>query len=468
MANPLIYIVLFFSLLLPFLSKLYSIISSPTTSNKNRPPSPPKLPIIGNLHQIGPLVHHSLFSLSQRYGRDLMLVYMGSIPTLVVSSPDSAREIMQTHDLTFASRAPLYVYKTLFYDSKEIATAPYGVYWRQAKKILVHHFLSNKKLKRFSGLIDRETAITMRNVVENATACNKQGVISLGEMLSQHVSSVLYKTTFGKLHDDEEMGKKFKMVSKDLSKVFATLYIVGFIPQLGWIDVIRGAPSKAKGLAKNIDKLLEIAIEEKVVKVKDDDHHHEVVSEGEEPLIDTLLRLHKDGSIGCLLERDAVKALLMDSYLGGLESTSALLEWAMAELLRHPSALKKVQAEIRMVVNYGSSRQHIITDEDIKQMKDHKVWVDRPNEFVPERFLASSMDFVKQHDFKLLPFGAGRRMCPGEGLALTIAENLLANLLCKFDWALPEGDMDMNERTGLATHKKTKLLAFAKPHLDNS
>ncbi|KAI3785817.1 hypothetical protein L1987_44943 [Smallanthus sonchifolius] len=169
---------------------------------------------------------------------------------------------------------------------------------------------------------------------------------------------------------------------------------------------------------------------------------------------------------------------MYDSYFAGLDTTSSILEWVMAELLRHPSALKKLQAEVRAVVN---GKQHI-TDSDIEQMKylkyvimettrlhpplipfprvsmqdvtvmgfdiakgtrvfisvwaigrDPKLW-DRPNDFVPVRFDEGYVDFT-MHDFKLLPFGAGRRSCPGRELSLAMVESLLANLLCKFDWA---------------------------------
>ncbi|CAH1433988.1 unnamed protein product [Lactuca virosa] len=84
--------------------KWYSSSSSSSSSTKKLPPSPPKLPVIGNLHQLGASVHHSFLSLARRYGDSLMLLHIGSVPSLVVSSTEAAREIMKTHDIAFASR----------------------------------------------------------------------------------------------------------------------------------------------------------------------------------------------------------------------------------------------------------------------------------------------------------------------------------------------------------------------------
>ncbi|KAI3518901.1 hypothetical protein L1887_07787 [Cichorium endivia] len=98
-------------------------------------------------------------------------------------------------------------------------------------------------------------------------------------------------------------------------------------------------------------------------------------------------------------------------------------------------------------------------------MRDPKVW-DNPETFLPERFLESSIDFVR-HNFELLTFGAGRRSCPGRVFAMAIDHKVLATVLYKFDWSLPHGvmpkDVDMNETCGIANHKKIPLLALGKP-----
>ncbi|TKY45141.1 steroid 17alpha-monooxygenase or 17alpha-hydroxyprogesterone aldolase [Spatholobus suberectus] len=200
-------------------------------------------------------------------------------------------------------------------------------------------------------------------------------------------------------------------------------------------------------------------------------------------------------------------------FAAGTETTSSILGWMMTELLRHPSVMHKLQSEVRNVVR---GRTHI-TEEDLssmhylkamvketfrlhppaplllprESMEDTKVmgynigtgtqiivnaWAigrdpscwDQPQEFQPERFLNSSID-IKGHDFQVIPFGAGRRGCPGIMFAMSVNELVLANLVNQFNWAVPCGvvgdqTMDMAETTGLSIHRIFPLMVIASPH----
>ncbi|PWA55732.1 cytochrome P450 [Artemisia annua] len=101
-------------------------------TRKNLPPSPRKLPIIGNLHQLGSNLHRSFQALSHKHG-PIILIHLGSVPLLVVSSPEGAREIMNTHDLIFSSRPKLSIPDKLSYGSKDVGFAPYGEHWSGGK-----------------------------------------------------------------------------------------------------------------------------------------------------------------------------------------------------------------------------------------------------------------------------------------------------------------------------------------------
>ncbi|KAI3866950.1 hypothetical protein MKX03_021993 [Papaver bracteatum] len=104
--------VLLFSVFLLF--KIHRVWSSSTRTHiYNLPPSPPRFPVIGNLHQLGTLAHQSLRDLSHKYGH-LMLLHLGKSPALVVSSVEMAKEIMKNQDLVFANRPPLTAVKRLF------------------------------------------------------------------------------------------------------------------------------------------------------------------------------------------------------------------------------------------------------------------------------------------------------------------------------------------------------------------
>ena len=199
--------------------------------------------------------------------------------------------------------------------------------------------------------------------------------------------------------------------------------------------------------------------------------------------------------------------------MAGTDTSSSILEWTMTELLRHPIVMQKLKSELKNAV---SGRTHI-GEEDLssmhylkavvkegfrlhppgplllprESMKDVKVmdydiaagtqtlvnaWAigrdpcywDKAQEFKPERFLNSSID-VKGHDFELIPFGAGRRGCPGIMFAMNVIELVLANLVHQFDWEVPGGvvrdqTLDMTETTGLSSHRKFPLIAIASRH----
>lgn len=110
-----------------FVLFLFIVFSFTKKKNKGKklPPSPKKLPIIGNLHQLGKLPHRSLQKLSNEYG-DFIFLQLGSIPTLVVSSADVAKEIFRTHDVAFAGRPALYAARKLSYNCCNVSFAPYG------------------------------------------------------------------------------------------------------------------------------------------------------------------------------------------------------------------------------------------------------------------------------------------------------------------------------------------------------
>uniref|UniRef100_A0A1D1ZB72 Cytochrome P450 71A1 n=1 Tax=Anthurium amnicola TaxID=1678845 RepID=A0A1D1ZB72_9ARAE len=187
-------------------------------------------------------------------------------------------------------------------------------------------------------------------------------------------------------------------------------------------------------------------------------------------------------------------SLLQNALLGGTDTASAILECAMAELVRHPSAMSKAQEEVRRTVgekgkveegdipqlsylkcvvmetlrlrpvaplSYRETMDHISIDGyDIppKTRVIVNTWAigreaaswEKPEEFIPERFVGSTVDF-RGHDFKFIPFGAGRRICPGMNLGITTVELALANLLYAFNWELPDGkeSIAMDESTGI-------------------
>ncbi|PSS07727.1 Cytochrome P450 71A8 like [Actinidia chinensis var. chinensis] len=477
--------------------------------SKNLPPSPPKFPIIGNFHQLGPLVHRSLQSLAQKHG-PIMQLQLGSVPTLVISSAEAACEIMRTHDIIFANRPQFRKYKKLMYDGKDVSVAPYGEFWRQLKSIYLLQLLSNRRVQSFHR-VRVEGIDHMMNMIEESFSLSLP--VNLSEMFTSLTNDLISRAAFGRKYGEGESGKKFMQLLKDYLRLLGRFDIGDLIPWISWVSRVNGLDAEVNRVAKEIDEFLEEMIEDRVNALKKestDSGSGEVEYGGSENFLDILLRIHKDDSTAVSIDRDSIKAVVLTTFAAGTDTTSTFLEWAMTELLRHPRVLKKVQIEVREVLK---GKDDIADDfekmlylkavmketfrlhppipllvprqarEDVKVMgydiaagtmviinawaigRDPALW-DEPEEFRPERFLNSPIDF-KGLDFQLIPFGAGRRGCPGITFAMAVNELVLANLLHKFDWALPGGakaeDLDITECPGVAIHRRIPLLAVATP-----
>ncbi|KAI7748866.1 hypothetical protein M8C21_024953 [Ambrosia artemisiifolia] len=299
-------------LLLFFILKLFY--SNQPTTKKDLPPSPPKLPLIGNLHQLSPLLHHSLHSLSQKHGGPLMLIHLGSVPTLVVSSADAAREIMKAQDLIFANRPDVKMWRVLLCDLKEVSVAPYGEYWRQVKSIMTLHLLSNKKIEANRMIREEEINVTVEKIMN--MCCNKK-VVDLSDLFVTFTNDVVCRVTFGRKYSEGESGKKFRKMLGEFFEVLGSLSLEDCVPKLAWVDRLRGFNKKVERVAREIGEFLDGIVEERLMKQSTVDgggggsSGSGSSSSGREDFVDILLKIQKEDKIGVSLDRLVIKALLL-------------------------------------------------------------------------------------------------------------------------------------------------------------
>ncbi|KAI3464159.1 hypothetical protein Pfo_020822 [Paulownia fortunei] len=433
--HPFIFSVLVSVFLLWYITKWFC----KPDGNKNLPPSPPKLPILGNLHQLGSLPHLNLQFLAKKHG-PLMLLHFGTVPVLIVSSADAAREIMKTHDLTFANRPAYKVYKKLLYDCKDVSS------------IFVHQLLSNKRVQSFRSIREEETALFMKKIRESS------GSVNLTKMFYEFSNDGVCRSAFGRKYSVSENGKKSLMLLTEFLDLLRTINIGDFIPWLSWITWVNGFDKRVDKVAKELDDFLEGVIQERM----ETPMGQAVLEQNGENFVDIILQICNDNTADVSIDRDSIKALILDVFIAGTDNTSRVMERATIELLRHPAVMEKLQNEVREIVKDKQD----ITDDDIEKMhylkaviketlryhppspllvpriagRDVKIKgydVSAGTVFQPERFLNSSIDF-KGLDFELIPFGAGRRGCPGIAFAVANIEFVLANLVHKFNWELPD------------------------------
>nr|WMZ41172.1 cytochrome P450 family 83 subfamily A polypeptide 2 [Ipomoea batatas] len=474
------------------------LISKPTSSL----PGPPRLPIIGNLHQFNSTEFHVfLWKLSKKYG-SLMRIKFGYREAVVISSATMAKEALKTHDLAFSSRPSFIGQQRLSYNGLDIAFSPYNDYWREMKKISVLHLFSLKRVKQFQPIREDEVSQMINRISKLAFSYQQ---VNLSEIAMSLTSNITCRSAFGLSYDEEGQEKRrFHKLSNEAQAMLAGGSLVAdFFPLFGWIiDKLTGKVARLERVFKGLDsfyqELIDKHLQPNSPKSMDGD------------IIDILLGLMEENSSLVNLTCDHIKAVLMNVFVGGTETSAVVIIWAMTSLMKDPRVMNKVQQEIR---EFGREKGKVDED-DIKQLpyfkaviketlrlytpvpllvsreiiskctideyeikpktiviinawaiaRDPEYWKD-PEEFYPERFLDCNIDY-KGQNFEFIPFVAGRRMCPGMALGLVVAEFALANLLYAFDWELPfwmkKEDIDTESLPGLAMHKKNHLCLFAK------
>lgn len=267
------------------------------------PPSPLKLPLIGNLHQLGPLPHRSLRALAEKHG-PLMLLHLGPVPTVVVSSAEMAQEIMRTHDHVFASRPSLKAIKIMYSKSMDVGFAPYCEYWRFARKLCIIHLLSNKKVHSFRLAREEEVAFMIRNVSRPSLSPDP---VNISEILHSFANDMVCRIVSGKFFREGGRNKLFRELIKESSALLGAFYWEEYFPSLAWLDAFFRMRVRAGRNAERWRGVLDDVIKEHADPVKDEKH--------EEDFVDVLLSLQKDPGMDLALTKENIKALLVVSSL---------------------------------------------------------------------------------------------------------------------------------------------------------
>ncbi|CAD6219072.1 unnamed protein product [Miscanthus lutarioriparius] len=480
----------------------------------NPPPGPKPWPIIGNLNLIGELPHRSINELSKRYG-PLMQLRFGSLPVVVGASAEIAKLFLKVNDAAFSDRPRFAVGKYTAYDYSDILWSPFGPYLRQARRICATELFSAKRLESFEHIRDEEVRVLLRQL-RQASGC----AVRLRDYLQMLTLGVISRTVLGKKYVQEAAAgdsegdsapvitaAEFREMVDEYFELHGVFNIGDFIPWLDWLD-LQGYVARMKRTNARFDRFLE-----HVLDVHNERRRLEGGSFMPKDMLDVLLQLDDDTSLEVKLSRDNVKAITQDLIIGATDTTANTLEWAVSELLKNPKILAKAMEELNNVI--GPDR--LVTESDLPHLpyievllketmrvhppapllaphvaredtsvdgydvlagtvvfinvwaigRDPALW-NAPEEFRPERFLESKID-MRGQDFQLLPFGSGRRMCPGFNLALKVVALGLANLLHGFEWKLPDGvtaeELSMEETFVLTMPRKFPLNAVVEPRL---
>lgn len=489
---------MFLVLTITLLSIILAVLMKPL---RKLPPGPRPLPLIGNLHQFDKANPHVyLWKLSKKYG-PLAYLKHGSTPTLVISSAKLAEEILKTHDLSFCCRPPVLGQQKLSYGGIDMAFSPYDDHWKIMRKMCVHNLFSPKQVASFRSIREDEVSRMIDKISDlgNSPA-------NLSEIAMSIASNLICRVAFGRRYDDDEFEKmRFDRLVMEAQALMVSFYFSDHFSGSRWLDKLSGKLLRVDENCKELDLFYQQLIEEHV-------NPGRIRADGYEDIIDLILHLKKQDSSSSYLTLEHIKALLMDLFVAGTDTVAAGIVWTMTALIKRPELMKKAQTEIREIVGkYGKVseevikklpylraavfeslrlyppapllyRKQITQDECVIDSykiqpgtsviingwaisRDPETW-ENPEEFLPERFMTDDQGdrvFVtRMGGLEMIPFGGGRRGCPGMGMGMISIQLALANLLYSFDWVFPCGvkmnDVDTDAFPGLTTHKKNALV----------
>ncbi|XP_055805207.1 geraniol 8-hydroxylase-like [Solanum dulcamara] len=460
-------------------------------------PGPFPLPIIGNLHLLGDKPHISLTQLAKKHG-PIMNLKLGQINTIVISSSVLAKEVMQKQDLAFSNRFVLdFIHACNHNDFSVIWLPVNSSQWRTLRKILSSHIFSGNKLDANEHLRTKK----IQELIDYCHMSSKVGeAVDVGRAAFRTTLNLLSNTIFSKDLTDpfSDSAKEFKELVWNIMVEGGKPNLVDYFPFLKKIDP-QGIRRRSTDYFNKILLLMSDLIDERLKE-------REMGNRENVDVLDALLNISPDE-----IDRNQIEQLCLDLFAAGTDTTSNTLEWAMAELLKNPHTLEKAKEELAQVIGRGKQideadvaklpylrcivketfRIHpqvpfLIPRKVVKDVelygytipkdsqvlvnvwaigRDSSIWED-PLEFKPERFWESDID-VRGQDFELIPFGAGRRICPGLPLSIRMVPVALGSLLNTFNWKLHGGiapkDLDMEEKFGITLAKAQPLLAIPFP-----
>ncbi|XP_076951876.1 cytochrome P450 76T24-like [Bidens hawaiensis] len=496
-----------FLLMIPLLLTVFCVFTISRSRNPRLPPGPYPFPVIGNLLQLGNKPHRSLAALSKRYG-PLMLLKLGSRTTLVISSPDMAKEFFHKHDQSFSSRSVPEIVRLNNHNESSIVWLPAEYQWRRLRRITKECLFSGQSLDASEQLRRQKVHELVDHVRE---CCRNEKAVNIGAVAFTTtlniISNLLFSSNFSQY--DLTSSQEIHEVISGLLEVAGKPNLVDFFPILRPLD--------PQGLASQVhvyfDKLFAIfdnIIDQRLQRRAVSSSYDTDLST-QHDVLDLLLDINfKDDHE---LSINDMKSFFMDLLVAGSDTVSITLEWAMTELIRNPKKLETARIELmkHMHNNDKTLNEHnipqlpylqaiiketlrlhppgpflvphqathdvevegFIVPKDAQILcnvwaigRDPKVW-SNANVFMPERFLEAKTDYRGQ-DFELIPFGAGRRSCPGLNLARRELHTILVSLIYNFDWKL-EGnmraqDLDMEEKFGLSLPRNVPLMAIPIDH----
>ncbi|CAM8975905.1 unnamed protein product [Rhodiola kirilowii] len=465
------------------------------------PPGPRPLPVVGNLYDIKPVRFRCFSDWASSYG-PIISVWFGSTLNVIVSSSKLAKQVLKENDQQLADRHRSRSAAKFSRDGQDLIWADYGPHYVKVRKVCTLELFTPKRLESLRPIREDEVTAMVEAIFRDEN--NSKGVVLrkyLGDVSFNNITRLAFGKRF--MNGDgviDEQGLEFKAIVANGLKLGASLAMAEHIPWLRWMFPLEEEAFSKHGARR--DRLTRAIMDEHT-------QAREKSGGAKQHFVDALLTLKDKYD----LSEDTIIGLLWDMITAGMDTTAISVEWAMAEIVKNPRVQQKAQEELDQVVGLErvmeesdfpslpylqcivkeALRLHPPTPLMLPHRANAKVKIDgydipkgsnvhvnvwaiardpavwkNPLEFRPERFLEEDVD-MKGHDFRLLPFGAGRRVCPGAQLGINLVTSMLGHLLHHFSWSPPDGvkaeEINMSENPGMVTYMSSPLQAVPTPRL---
>ncbi|KAI3911248.1 hypothetical protein MKW92_029621 [Papaver armeniacum] len=458
---------------------------------KGLPPGPKPWPIVGNLLQLSEKPHSQFAQLAKTYG-DIFTLKLGTETVVVASTPLAASEILKTHDRILSGR---YVYQSFRIEGHvkvSMVWSDCNETWNKLRKVCRTELFSQKMIESQAEVRECKATEMVEYLKKNEGNEVKIIEVIFGTLVNIFGNLIFSQNIF-ELGDENSGSVDMKERIWRMLELGNTTNPADYFPFLGSLDLL-GQRKEVADCLQGIYDVWGVVLKERRIANKLDKNIKK--NDFVDVLLDTGLRDRQ------------INALLMEIF-GGTETSGSTIEWAFAELTKNPQVAANMRAELLSVVGKRPIKESDIPNMPYLQAfvketlrlhpptpllvprraletcqvlnytipkecqimvnawgigRDPKTWTD-PLKFSPERFLNSSVDF-KGNSFEFIPFGAGRRICPGVPLATQFLSLIVPTLVQNFDWGLPKGmdptQLIMEEKFGLTLQKEPPLYIVPK------
>ncbi|XP_010528671.1 PREDICTED: cytochrome P450 89A2-like [Tarenaya hassleriana] len=483
-------------------------------SSRRLPPGPDNaIPFVGTLRWLrqglGGLESH-LRNLHRRLG-PIVTIRITSRPAIFVADRSLAHQALIQNGAVFADRPPAPpTSKVVTSNQHNISSASYGPTWRLLRRNLTSEILHPSRVRSYSYA--RKWVFQI--LVDRFRTSGGQEAVVVVDHIHYAMFALLVLMCFGDKLDEKQI-KQVEFVQRRLLLSFGRFNILNVWPKITkfllrkrWEDFLQLRRDQEAVLLPLIRARRKIVDENAKSGISDSDNKDYVLS-----YVDTLLDLELPDEKRKLDEGEMV-SLCSEFLNAGTDTTATALQWIMANLVKYPEIQNRLHEEIKGVTG-GTEGE--IKEEDLQKMPylkavvleglrrhppghlvlphsvtddtdlggysvpkngtinfmvadmgwDPEVWED-PMAFKPERFVngEDSVDITGSRGIKMMPFGVGRRICPGLNLALLHLEYFVANLVAEFEWkAAANDDVDLSEKLEFTVVMKKPLKAHAVPRM---